>query len=120
MSHRRSEAHDAFRGGLPKPLWLDVEEWESIQDEHQYTPDRYSQQRDVAATRLDRVGMWHLGSGRYDSMRYQFIRVGSGSSSDANRRILQISSWIGCTIARLRGMRCNCFMGEYSMIRLQV
>ncbi|KAH7306868.1 hypothetical protein KP509_22G035200 [Ceratopteris richardii] len=75
MSHRRSEAHDAFRGGLPKPLWLDVEEWESIQDEHQYTPDRYSQQRDVAATRLDRVGMWHLGSGRYDSMRYQFISI---------------------------------------------
>ncbi|KAH7290485.1 hypothetical protein KP509_30G050400 [Ceratopteris richardii] len=107
MSHRRSEARDAFRAGLPKPVWLDVEEWESIQDEQQHTPDRYCQQRDAAATRLDTIETSHLGSGGYDNMRYQFVSimliievvyvmyvhltffifiigVGSGSSSDAN------------------------------------
>ncbi|KAH7438797.1 hypothetical protein KP509_04G031800 [Ceratopteris richardii] len=72
MSHRRSKACDAFKAGLPKPVWLDAKEWESIQDEHQHTPNRYRQQRDAAATRSDTVGTSHLGSGGYDSMRYQF------------------------------------------------
>ncbi|KAH7331380.1 hypothetical protein KP509_20G030200 [Ceratopteris richardii] len=72
MSHRRSKARDAFRADLPKPVWLDVEEWESIQDEQQHTPDQYRQQRDAVATRLDMVGTSLLGSGGYDSMRYQF------------------------------------------------
>ncbi|KAH7415502.1 hypothetical protein KP509_14G048700 [Ceratopteris richardii] len=72
MSHRRSEARDAFREGLPKPVWLDAEEWDMIRDEQQKTLDRYRQQRNVAATRLDTIGPSHLGSGGYDTMRHEF------------------------------------------------
>ena len=75
MSHRRSEARDAFRSGLPKPVWLDAEEWEMIRDEQQTTPDRYRQQRDATATRLEAVGASHLGSGGYDTMRHEFVSI---------------------------------------------
>ena len=74
-SHRRSEARDAFRGGLPKPVWLDAEEWEMIRDEQQQTLDRYRQYRDAAATRLEAVGVSHFGSGGYDTMRHEFVSI---------------------------------------------
>ncbi|KAH7416387.1 hypothetical protein KP509_14G089300 [Ceratopteris richardii] len=72
MSHRRSEARDAFRAGLPKPVWLDVEEWDMIRDEQHKTPHRYRQQRAAAATRLDTIGPSYLGSDGYDTMRHEF------------------------------------------------
>ena len=46
-----------------------------IRDEQQTTPDRYRQQRDAAATRLEAVGASHLGSGGYDTMRHEFVSI---------------------------------------------
>ena len=46
-----------------------------IRDEQQTTPDRYRQQRDAAATRLEAVGASHLGSGGYDTMHHEFVSI---------------------------------------------
>lgn len=73
MSHRRSEARDAFKEGKPKPTWLDAEEWQMIIEENQATPDRYRQQQEAARARLQAVGASHLGSGGFDTFRTEFV-----------------------------------------------
>ena len=108
-----------------------------IRDEQQQTPDRYCQQRDAAATRLEAVGASHLGSGGYDTMRHEFVSiilmndfayvkhvmfvgltfcifflgVGSWSCSDTSRGDFQISLWIGSAAAGLGGTRYGHCMG---------
>ena len=77
MAHRRSEARDAFREGKEKPVWLDDREWEGISQDLTETPDRFQQQREAARTRLQIVGTSHLGSGGYETMRHEFVSIGS-------------------------------------------
>ena len=77
MAHRRSEARDAFREGKEKPMWLDDREWEGISQDLTKTPDRFQQQREAARTRLQTVGASHLGSGAYETMRHEFVSIGS-------------------------------------------
>ncbi|MCO5600093.1 hypothetical protein L7F22_054201 [Adiantum nelumboides] len=72
MSHRRSEARDAFRHGLSKPTWLDLEEWEQIAEEIGADPDRYRHQREAALKRNADIGASHLGSGGYETLRHEF------------------------------------------------
>lgn len=73
MSHKRSEARDAFKEGKPKPSWLDAEEWREIQQETEDNPTKFQQQRDAARAKNESVGSSHLGSGGYDTLREEFV-----------------------------------------------
>ena len=73
MSHRKSEARDAFREGKPKPTWLDAAEWRQIQQEAIDNPNKYQQQREAARLKNESVGSSHLGSGGYDTLRDEFV-----------------------------------------------
>ena len=75
MSHRRSEARDAFKEGKPKPVWLDSEEWSIIQRENIETPDKFQQQRDAARAKNENVGSSHLDSGGYETLREEFVSL---------------------------------------------
>lgn len=52
MSHRRSDARQAYKHGKPKPVWLDQEEWDAIAREFTKMLDRYQQQREATHARL--------------------------------------------------------------------
>ena len=73
MSHRRSEARDAFKEGKAKPAWLDAAEWRAIQQEATEDPDKFAKQRRAAERRNESVGSSHLGSGGYDTLREEFV-----------------------------------------------
>lgn len=75
MSHRRSEARDALKEEKPKPVWLDSEEWSTIQREREETPDKFQQQRDAARAKNESVGSSHLGSGGYETLREEFVSL---------------------------------------------
>ena len=81
MKHRRSDVRKAVKYKSGKPPWLDEEEWEKVLREIVDTPDRFQQQRDAASTRLQSAGTSHLGSGGYDTLRYEFVSAQTMSLS---------------------------------------
>lgn len=75
MSHRRSEARDAYREKRGKPDWLDREEWKLIKKEFKDEPQKWKQQLDAAKARLEAGSSSHLGSGGWASFNEDFVSI---------------------------------------------
>ena len=75
MSHKRSEARDAYGEEKEKPTWLDAEEWRQIAQEKAENPDKFWQQREAARVKNESVGSSHLGSGGYETLQEDFVSL---------------------------------------------